>query len=106
MTFAELEQKMYDYRANGQDCLAEIVFSNDSPSWNRHDFTIGERTYRTMNNTWGWDRSKIGHCRWGVALEGDDSMGIRLDDQTEDWIVESCRIVEVWPASFITGGAV
>lgn len=99
MTFRELEEKMYDLHDNGQVATAEIVYS--ASNW-EDEYPAGERTYRTTNTSWGWDRSKMGHCRIGFALEGPDRIGIRLD--WYDWEVESCRLVEVEPASFVTGG--
>lgn len=90
MTFEELEQRMCDGRAQGIDITAEITYA--ASNWDR-EYPLAERTYRTTNDSWGWDRSKMGHRRTGFALAGPDSVGIRLD--WYDWKVESCRIVEV-----------
>ena len=91
MEYTELVEKMYDLRAEGKDATAEIVYSPSN--WPNASYPLGERTYRTTNDTCGWDRDKMGHCRMGYALEGPDRIGIRLD--WYDWKVESCRMVEI-----------
>lgn len=77
-----LFDEMNKCHTTGKHKTAVIVFSQcnfDEP------FTETERSYKSYSDQWGWDYSKLGRCRIGDCLDGQD-LGVRLD--YFDWEVE------------------
>lgn len=95
MTFDEMYNKMRDLKRNGQHATAKIVFSNDTPSWDRHDYSESERTYTFSNGEKYFNpdccgSSLFAHCPAERGLT-------RLDMYLDEWVIESCEITRVWP---------
>lgn len=63
-----------------------VVFSKSN--W-KTDYSLESRSYATYSDQWGWDYSKMGHCRIGYALDGSDSC--RMDYY--DWKVDYCYFI-------------
>lgn len=71
----------------GKVIYGVIVFSSDN--WKK-EYSLESRSYATFSDQWGWDWSKMGHCRIGYALDGTD--GCRLD--YSDWEVDYCYFID------------
>lgn len=60
----------------GKHRTAVIVFSADN--WPGQNYSEEARSYASYSCQWGWDNSKMGNCRIGDCLDGED-LGVRLD---------------------------
>ena len=74
-------------KEGGEEIFGVVVFSQSN--WKKK-YPLKSRSYATFSNQWGWDNSKMGHCRMGYALDG--SEGIRMD--AYEWKVEYCYFIE------------
>ena len=71
---------------------ADVIFSNDTKDWVRHDYTADERTYKIGNSDKWWypecaGRSIFASCPAEYGL-------IRLDEYLYDWDIEKIVITK------------
>ena len=76
------------YKANEENRISYGVIVFSQKNWKK-DYPEESRSYATFSDQWGWDYSKMGHCRMGYCLDG--SEGVRLDYY--DWKVEYCYFI-------------
>lgn len=86
ISFIELAQEFAKANEDGRVIHGVVVYS--SSNW-KTDYPLDSRSYATFSDQWGWDNSKMGHCRMGYALDG--SEGIRMDYY--NWKVDYCYLI-------------
>jgi len=97
MKFSEMCDKMREYYSQGKTACAKIVFSNDTPAWDRHDYSESERTYTFSNQEKYFRPDCIGNSLY-AHCEGEVFGLVRLDWYIDNWVIESCEITSVKPA--------
>jgi len=71
--------------------VAAVVFSNETKSLPRHDYSLEDRTYKFGNGEKYWYGDLCGSSLFAVCPS---EIGlVRLDWYIGDWIVEYCYIV-------------
>ena len=86
ITFADFQEKFNKANEDNTKLYGVVVYSQKN--WEK-EYPLESRSYVTWSNQWGWDYSKMGHCRMGYALDG--SEGIRMDYY--DWEVDYCYLI-------------
>jgi len=76
--------RMVNWQDSRNNIRAHVVFSNDTPSWRRHDFTLEARTYRFWNCEKAFIDGMGGYSIFAGSLDGSDYTRI----EHVDWIVE------------------
>ena len=99
MTWSELCDYIHAYNDRNQNeynhvkkhLVAAVVFSNDTPSWNRHDFSLEERTYTFGNAEKYWYGNLCGSSLFSTCPA--ERGLVRIDWYIHEWKVEYCYIV-------------
>ena len=99
MTWRELCDYIHEYNEKNQNeynhinkrLVAAVVFSNDSPTWDRHDYSEEDRTYKFGNGEKYWYGNLCGSSLFAVCPA--ESGLVRLDYYIHEWKVEYCYIV-------------
>ena len=86
ISYSKLADKFAEANEKNEKLYGVIVYSQKN--WKK-EYPIESRSYATFSDQWGWDASKMGHCRIGYALDG--SEGIRMDYY--NWKVEYCYLI-------------
>lgn len=87
ITFSEFAKVFAKANEDNTKMFGVVVYS--SSNWPNKDYSLESRSYATYSDQWGWDYSKMGHCRIGYALDGTDSC--RMD--WYDWKVDYCYLI-------------
>lgn len=77
-----LFDEMNKCHETGKHKTAIIVFAQSNFT---QPYSEESRSYSSYSDQWGWDYTKMGHCRLGSCLDGSES-GVRLD--WHNWEVE------------------
>jgi len=80
------------YNHINKPLVANIVFSNDTEDWVRHDYTEAERTYRITNSDKWWYGECIGRSLFGYCPA--ENGVLRLDDYIRNWKIERIYITQ------------
>lgn len=86
ITFADFAKEFAKANEEGREIYGVVVYSQSN--WET-EYSLESRSYATFSNQWGWDYSKMGHCRIGYALDGSES--IRMD--WYQWKVDYCYFI-------------
>jgi hypothetical protein len=98
MKFSEMCEKMREYYSQGKIACAKVVFSNETETWHRHDYSESERTYTFSNQEKYFRPDCIGSSLF-ASCPGEAFGLVRLDWYLGEWKVESCEITSVKPAN-------
>ena len=71
--------------------VANIVFSNDTKDWVRHDYTEEERTYTITNNDKYWYGECIGTGLFGKCPA--EYGVLKLNEYLRSWVIETIVVV-------------
>lgn len=83
VTYSDFCDRFNKANEKGEVLYGVLVFSQSN--W-KTEYPLDSRSYATHSDQWGWDYSKMGHCRAGYALDGSEA--IRMD--WYDWKVDYC----------------
>ena len=99
-SWREFEQYVYQFNREhnnhynhiNRPLKANIIFSNDTRDWNRHDYTEEERTYKITNGDKWWyeecgGRSIFAYCPAEPGV-------LRLDYYLATWKIEKIRVTQ------------